>query len=290
MLRVDQASFQTEVVDGSFDQPVFIAFAPTTGPTTARLEPILAALEAEHPGALKVVRVDPAEQPEIAAACGVGDAPEVIVVTAGTGVAKLVSPGSEGQLREFVGRFVAPTAERWAHVSAALAARGDAATAARTWAAALAIDPANDESRRQYAAALIDSGESDHARQVLEPLQARAEATGRPVDDMVATLLARLEALEQAASVSAADVIARAAGREPAAGGATTAHRFAAAQGLVAAGRWHEAGDALLAIVGSDRAFGDDLARRTLVSLLDRIDDRRLVGDLRTRLSALLFR
>ena len=87
MLRVDQASFQTEVVEGSFDQPVFIAFAPTTGPVPARLDPLLAALEAEHPGALKVVRVDPAEQPEIAAACGVGDRPEVVVVTAGTGVA-----------------------------------------------------------------------------------------------------------------------------------------------------------------------------------------------------------
>jgi putative thioredoxin len=47
--------------------------------------------------------------------------------------------------------------------------------------------------------------------------------------------------------------------------------------------------DELLVIAGRDRAFGDDIARRTILAIFDLCPDAALVSSYRRKLSASLY-
>ena len=64
-----------------------------------------------------------------------------------------------------------------------------------------------------------------------------------------------------------------------------SAARHRLAQWLIGQERWTEALDELLAIVGRDRAFGDDLARRTVLAVFELCGDPALVWTAAPRLS-----
>jgi putative thioredoxin len=143
---------------------------------------------------------------------------------------------------------------------------------------AIALDPSKDAVRADYVRALAELGRLDEAWRAWLPLRGRGAR-----DPAIAATGLWIEALS--AAQDAGDETAL---RSAAAGGQAQP-RYALAQWLIARQRWAEALDVLIALVGSDRAFGDDLARRTMLAVFELAGDPALVADYRRRLSAALF-
>ena len=142
----------------------------------------------------------------------------------------------------------------------ALLAGGDTDRALERLQEAVAINPGNDSARYDYLRALLTIGRVDEARRAYEPvatkmmLDARLAACGRWIDAIDAATKAR-PADELAAAIAAnkRDFDAR----------------FELAQTHFAAQRFTDALDELLEIIMRDKAWGEELARKTYVAILE---------------------
>lgn len=278
MTAVLRHDFDREVVRTSRHLPVVVEFTAAWSPQSRMLGATLARLEREHAPRLRVVRIELSERPEIAAMLGIRAAPAVVAFRDGQAVAAFAGVLPESKLRGFLAQLL-PTPgvdeviEGRAHLRA-----GRWRPAADLLRVALAVDPSRDDLRADYVRALIELDRLDEAWRAWLPLRGR---TAR--DPALAAMGLWIEAL------SAAQDAPGEAGLREAAEAGTPAARYALAQWLMAQRRWAEALDVLIAMVSSDRAFGEDLARRTVLAVFELAQDAALVSDYRRRLAAALF-
>ena len=95
MADVTDATFADEVLAAGV--PVVVDFwAPWCGPCRA-VEPVLARLEEEHGGRLRIARVDVDSNPDVAARYGVLALPTAILFSGGEARATVVGPRSQRQ-------------------------------------------------------------------------------------------------------------------------------------------------------------------------------------------------
>ncbi|RYF76359.1 MAG: co-chaperone YbbN, partial [Comamonadaceae bacterium] len=136
---------------------------------------------------------------------------------------------------------------------------------------AVATDPANDDARFDYVKLLLQLGRQDDAKVAFAPVIAKT------------TTVRRLDALQR--WIDAIDYAAPAAGAAPGLADADAAiaanrrdfqARFDRARLLMAAQRWTDAMDELLEILMRDKAWSEDLARKTYVAILDIIEPPRV--------------
>ena len=127
----------------------------------------------------------------------------------------------------------------------------------------MATDPSNDDARFDYVKALLQAGREDEARRAFEPVAAKA-AVSRKLD-----ALARwLDALAFARTrPDPADVDAKIAANRR-----DFQARFDRARLLMAEQRWTAAMDELLEILMRDKAWNEDLARKTYIAILELIE------------------
>jgi putative thioredoxin len=128
---------------------------------------------------------------------------------------------------------------------------------------AVATDPANDDARFDYVKALLLAGREADARRAFEPMAAKAAAV-RKVD-----ALARwLDALAFAGGKpSSKDLDAKIAANKR-----DFQARFDRARLLIAGRQWTAAMDELLEILMRDKAWSEDLARKTYIAILEIIE------------------
>lgn len=267
MIDVTIQNFQDELIAASMQQPVLLdIWAPWCGPCKV-LGPVLEKLEVAYAGRFRLAKLNSDEQPEIAGqlsqAFGVRSIPFCVMFDQGQPVDGFVGALPESQIRAFLDKHV-PTADEMeaeAEVdeAEALIAEGDADAALAKLQQAVAIDPANDDARYDYVKLLLERGALEQAQAAFEPV-ARKAATE-----------ARLEAL----ALWIAAQRAAAGARTPQALAAAIAAnkrdfdaRHELAQCHFAAGRFTDAMDELLEIVMRDKAWNDNLARRTYVAIL----------------------
>ena len=267
MIDVTIQNFQDELIAASMQQPVLLdIWAPWCGPCKV-LGPVLEKLEVAYAGRFRLAKLNSDEQPEIAGqlsqAFGVRSIPFCVLFDQGQPVDGFVGALPESQVRAFLDKHV-PTADEMeaeAEVdeAEALIAEGDADAALAKLQQAVAIDPANDDARYDYVKLLLERGALEQAQSAFEPV-ARKAATE-----------ARLEAL----ALWIAAQRAAAGARTPQALAAAIAAnkrdfdaRHELAQCHFAAGRFTDAMDELLEIVMRDKAWNDNLARRTYVAIL----------------------
>ncbi len=275
---VDQSNFQQIVVEGSRQAPVVIDFwAPWCGPCKS-LKPILEKLADEFQGKFILAKINSDENQALAAQFGVRGIPAVKAVVDGQIVDEFSGALPEGAVREFLGRIIPSPADELLAQAAALREAGDLDGALAALGQASQLDPANEETRLAAAEILAEQGQLDEARQLLNSLSEDARK-----EDRAARLAAKLNF---AGSGGGADesalrdqVAARPEAMEP---------RLELANLLIGSGRYAEGMDELLEMIGRDRAWNEEAARKTLLSVFNLLAGDPLVAQYRRKLASLL--
>jgi putative thioredoxin len=286
MLDTTQEDFSRDVIDASHGAPVLVDFwAPWCGPCRT-LSPLLAAIETEFEGRLKVVKVNVDENQELSARFGVRSIPYVVAFVAGQPVDSFVGVLPAEGLRQFVGRLLPDPAETQRRKAAELLGAGDVAGAASALRAALALDPDRDITRLDLAQLLLerssDAGRLEEAADCLAGVSPAGKLDARWI-----ALNTQRQSQGRAAELPAIDVLQQRIDADP----ADLQARLDLANALVARRDYEPALEQLLAIVERDRAFGDDAGRRLMLSVFDLATDQpQLVSSFRRRLSAALYR
>jgi putative thioredoxin len=269
VVDVTEASFQSDVLDRSFQLPVLLALGTSRSPASAPLITLLEQLTAEAGGAILLAKIDVDENMRIVQALQVQGVPAVFAVIGG----QLV-PGFEGglpdeQVREFVAAVIEAGREAGLNGAAAGAEPADKAIEPEEPA-----DPRFDAAEQALAEGDFDLA-SQRFQAILdaEPGNALAALALRQV-----ALLARVEAVDD-------DAVARADGAPD-----DVAAQLAAADDAFARDDASGALSRLLAVLSRTSGDERDAVRERLLEYFELLgpDDPR-VGPARRSLAQALF-
>jgi len=274
------ATFEHDVINASMLAPVLVDFwAPWCGPCKT-LGPMLEKLEAEAAGKWKLVKVNVDENQELAAHFQVRSIPHVVAFADGRPVDQFIGVLTEGQLREFLDRLVPDGADAERHAAQSAWAAGNRKQAIDTIKAALALDPGYDDARLDLIEWLIAERRIDEAKEEDKLLSPK---TTQGIDARYNALKTELDAADAAADLPPADALIDAVNANP----DDLDARFALANRLIAGRDYGGALEHLLAIVVRDRAFMDDVGRKTMLSVFELAANQPdLVSQWRRKLSA----
>ena len=262
MIDVTVTNFDEEVIAASMTTPVLVDFwAPWCGPCKS-LGPILEKVELAYAGRFKLVKVDSDQEQQISAAFGVRSIPTCILLINGQPVDGFTGALPEGKVKEFLDKHL-PSAEEVPEE--APEAEPDAATdpdgALEKMQQAVATDPANDNARFDYVKLLLQLGRIDDAKVAFAPVIAQT------------TVVRRFDSLKR--WMDAIDFVAASAGDDAQFDAKIAADkrdfdaRFSKSRCLMAKQLWTNALDELMEILMRDKAWSDDLARKTYIAVLD---------------------
>jgi putative thioredoxin len=284
---VTTANFMAEVVDASFEQPVIVDFwAPWCGPCK-QLGPILEKVVRGAGGAVRMVKLNIDENPEIAQQMRIQSIPAVYAFKDGKPVDGFVGALPESQVRQFVERLggaaVGPSPIEQAMTMAKEAAQGgDHASAMGIYSQILQRESDNPEALAGLARAMIARGEIDEARELLDGV---TKEIAKHAEIAAARSALELAVEGQKAMGSVGKLRARLDANAD-----DHEARFELATALFGTDERESAIDELLTLFRRDRNWDEQAARRQLVKFFEVMgptDPLTLSG--RRRLSSLMF-
>jgi putative thioredoxin len=282
---ISTAEFMSEVIEASNERPVLVDFwAPWCGPCK-QLAPALERAVAAMRGAVKLVKMNIDDHPEVAGQMGIQSIPAVVAFVNGRPKDAFMGARPEGEIRRFLEKLAGPAGpsaiEQALEEAARLSAEGAAGEAANLYAAILQQEPQNVAALAGLGGLYLEMGDLDRARGMLA-----AVPQDKASDPAISSLRAAIELADQAAKLGDPEGLKRRIEANPKDYDA----RFDLALIHNAMGDREAAADELLAIVQRDRKWRDDGARTQLLTFFDAwgpTDPATLYA--RRRLSSLLF-
>ena len=279
--------FMADVVEASEQQPVIVDFwAPWCGPCRT-LGPIIEkAVEARN-GQVKLVKINIDENPAYAGQLGVRSIPAVYAFDKGRPVDAFMGALPEGQINSFIDKLLSGTdtgkmiADALEQAEAASQA-GDIATAAQLYAAVIQQEPENVTAIAGLARCYLANGDKERAEATLDmvPEDKRNDSAVKGVltaIEMMGDETAAPDEFEEALSAVLADPD-------------NHDRRFELAEKYAAAGRFGDAIDHLLIILGHGLEWKEGQAKAKLLQMFEAAgasDPATVSG--RRRLASLMF-
>jgi putative thioredoxin len=283
------ATFMADVIDASAEAAIVVDFwAPWCGPCK-QLGPALEKAVKDAKGAVRLVKINVDENPELAQQMRIQSIPAVYAFKDGRPVDGFVGALPDTQVKQFIQRLAAlagggaasPIADALAMAKEANAA-GDVARAVNIWTQVLQHEPQNVEAIVGLARAALAKKDIARAKMLL----ARVPADQASHADVAAAKTA-LELAE--AGQKAAGEIGKYEARI-AADPKDHQARLDLAVALFGAGQREQAIDQLLEIIKRERVWNDDAARKQLLKFFEAIGlADPLTVAARRRLSSILF-
>ncbi len=280
------ASFMQDVVDASQDVPIIVDFwAPWCGPCK-QLGPLIEKVVKEANGAVKLVKINTDEHPQVAQQLRVQSIPAVYAFKGGRPVDAFVGAQPESQIRQFVKRLggaagPSPVQQALEQAKAALDG-GDAATASEIYGQVLAHEAGNVPAACGLAKCYIAGGDTEGAQELIDSLPAEAKKSAE-----VQQVIAQLELAAGAAKAKGqlGGLLEKIA-HDP----NDHQSRIDLAIALFADGQQEAAMDQLLESFKRDRQWNDAAARKQLIKFWEALGPTHAltIGG-RRRLSSMMF-
>lgn len=264
------AAFGRDVIEESQKQPVLVDFwAPWCGPCR-QLAPVIEKVVKESAGKVKLVKLNIDDHPAIPGQLGIQSIPAVVAFVNGQPVDGFMGAVPESQIRQFIDKLGAgaPGGEddTKAQIEAALDEAqkrldaGDINGAGQLFGAVLQHAPENAIAIAGIARCMIEAGQPDRAREMLQDLPEEAAK-----DAGVIAVQKQLAQIEEARKLGDPAALEHALALNP----DDHDSRVKLAKIRNVEGKHDEAADHLLLIMRKDRAYGDDAARKELLQLFE---------------------
>lgn len=279
IVDVTLENFQQVVLEGSMQHPVLLQSWASWCEPCKNLKPVLEKLAQEYAGAFVLARLDIEAFPQIASQLGVRSVPDVKLISQGQLYDQFQGALPEKQVREWLGKYLEAPAEASQspeEMAEAALASGDNETAQAIYRELIQQYPEHYDYQIDLAGALVAAGQVDDAKHTLDalPPEHRDAAKARGVR-------ARIEFGEEALSQAEIDALGERDDSEA---------RYQRAMRRIADGDYEAGLEALLAVMKSDRAYGEDAARKTLLRVFDALGaNHPLTVAYRRRLFAMLY-
>ena len=267
-------TFESVVIDGSFDQPVLVDFWADWCAPCRMLMPILAKLANEYGGRFILAKVDTEAEQSLAAQLGIRSLPTVQLFQSGRPVDQFMGALPESQVREFLDRHLP-------RVSSSVLDQARASMAIGNFPQAVAlIDQARVEDPTNPRLALAEVQLSAARGEVADAL-ARIERLPIELahDPEVVALRGQLRFAEVLTGAPAAAELESRLESNP----ADSEARYQLAAHRVLVGDYEGALNQLFDLMKRDRAYGDDAGRKGMLSVFDLLGGQ---GELTSRYRA----
>ncbi|QUS55660.1 thioredoxin [Pseudovibrio brasiliensis] len=257
-------TFVQDVIEGSRNQVVLVDFwAPWCGPCK-QLTPTLEKVVKEANGAVKLVKMNIEEYPEVAGQMGVQSIPAVFAFKGGQPVDGFMGAQTEGEVKKFLDRIgvkIGPSdLEVMLEKADELRDAEGYPEAAQLYGGALSIDAGNVHALSGLAMCYLALGEKEHAKQMLDMVPEDKQDSQQ--------FIAAKAALELAEQSEGLDDLSELRGRVEANADDHQA-RFDLALALSGKGDKTGAVDELIEIIRRDREWNEDGARKQLLQFFE---------------------
>jgi putative thioredoxin len=279
-------NFMADVVEASKQVPVLVDFwAPWCGPCK-QLTPILEKVVREARGAVKLVKMNIDDHPEVAQQLRVQSIPAVYAFRDGQPVDGFMGAIPESQLKEFIKGLGAPEpgptqTDQLVTLGKAAFEGGDLNRAAQAFAEVIQQEPGHPAAVSGLAQCYIANGDLERARQTLALI--RPDATNDPDYKSAQAALSLAQKADEAGDTAELEAKLAENPKDHQA-------RFDLALALNGRGDREGAVEQLLNNIEVERGWNDEAARKQLLEFFDAYgptDEATLAG--RRRLSSILF-